>query len=208
MLRQDEVDDRIRRTGSGGSVDIASIERAWCRDRRWVAAILLAHMAPGSELEDLIQEVALTLVRNGHQVRNPESLRPWLRTVAINIARSARRRQRSSRTLPIRSLDELGQDPVDPRREDPPKDGRTRAQAGVARVLEVIDGLPSQYRELLLLRGVRGCTQREIAEILGISERAVESRLARARRSLRRKMGSSPSREWAAQENNGATKPR
>ena len=53
------------------------------------------------------------------------------------------------------------------------------------RILHLARGLPSQYSEPLLLRAVRGLSQREIAETLQLPETTVETRLARARRMLR-----------------------
>ncbi|MCH8896459.1 MAG: sigma-70 family RNA polymerase sigma factor, partial [Proteobacteria bacterium] len=46
------------------------------------------------DLEDLLQEVAMSLVSKISTVRDPRHVRAWLRTVAINAARaSARTRQ-------------------------------------------------------------------------------------------------------------------
>ena len=52
-----------------------------------------------------------------------------------------------------------------------------RAHAAIA-------ALPATLREVLLLRGVEQMTQAETAAILGIGEKAVETRLYRARRRL------------------------
>ena len=39
-------------------------------------------------------------------------------------------------------------------------------------------------REVVLLRGIEGMSQAEVAQILGVTEKAVETRLYRARRQL------------------------
>jgi RNA polymerase sigma-70 factor (ECF subfamily) len=44
------------------------------------------------------------------------------------------------------------------------------------------------YREPLLLKAIEGLSQRQIAEVMGLSEEAVETRLARARRLLRERL--------------------
>ena len=54
-----------------------------------------------------------------------------------------------------------------------------------ARTRRAIDGLPENQRAVVLLARFEGLSQREIAEALGISEGAVESRLVRAMRTLR-----------------------
>ena len=49
---------------------------------------------------------------------------------------------------------------------------------------EGIAKLPLAIREPLILRTIEGLTQAETAEILGISEKAVETRIYRARKAL------------------------
>jgi len=51
-------------------------------------------------------------------------------------------------------------------------------------LLKKIAALPRQLREPLVLRTIEGLTQAETAEILKISEKAVETRLYRARSKL------------------------
>jgi RNA polymerase sigma-70 factor, ECF subfamily len=49
-----------------------------------------------------------------------------------------------------------------------------------------IDGLPDGAREVFMLRDVEGLSTAEAAEVLGVSEDVVKTRLSRARASLRR----------------------
>jgi RNA polymerase sigma-70 factor (ECF subfamily) len=165
------------------SHDSATVDAQWREHRRWVAAVLLAHMPRHVELEDLLQDVALTFVARGHELREPAALRGWLRTVALNTARMAARRVR----LPV--VDTSGEcgdqlpDPAVERRE------RQRdAAAEAEQALRLTRELPDPYREALLLRCVDGLSQKRIAETLGVPETTVETRLARARRMLRDKL--------------------
>ncbi len=52
-----------------------------------------------------------------------------------------------------------------------------------------MERLGAKHREILILRNVKNLTYEEIADILGISVGTVKSRIARARESLRSKLG-------------------
>lgn len=165
-------------TASEGIADL------WKVHRRWLAAVLLAHMPNEADLEDLLQEVALIVMKKRHQLADETRLRPWLRTIAINTARRAAEETDRQRRV---TLDEEGLTEV---RDPAPVRAslRSRVRTELAHVLRLVRRLAPEHKESLLLRGVEGLTQRQIADTLCISEEAVESRLARARRKLRESM--------------------
>ena len=161
------------------AADQDAISSLWRIHRRWVAAILLAYKPRDVELEDLLQEVAVKLVRDVHRLKDPGALRPWLRAVAINAARTAgRRRKVRSQVISTgdgRVLDGPGEMPV----------GEDRGREEGRRLMEIARGLPPEYREPLMLRAVRGLSYRQIADALELPITTVETRLARARRMVR-----------------------
>ena len=63
-------------------------------------------------------------------------------------------------------------------------DEEIHQRAQLRRVEAAIAALPARQREVLVLRSIEGLSQAETAEVLGISGKAVETRLARARRTL------------------------
>ena len=172
-----------RGSPAADSRDSAAVGAQWREHRRWVAVVLLAHMPRHAELEDLLQEVALTLVARGHELREPAALRGWQRTVALNTARMAARRVR----LPVAdSSGDAGDELPDPatERHERQRDAAAEAEQALAMTRQ----LPDPYREALLLRCVDGLSQKQIAETLGVPETTVETRLARARRMLRERL--------------------
>lgn len=161
-----------------------AMHELWATHRRWVAAILLAHMPSDADLEDLLQDVAMKLVRSGPDLKDPAAVRPWLRTVAVNLARTAGRKKKvRQRLLPdyavqARGASEEGEQASDPRSgQEMLEDGRL--------AMRLARSLPEEYREPLLLRAVRGLSYRQIADILGTPITTIETRLTRARRMLR-----------------------
>jgi len=175
--------DLVRRAIAGDSPARAEL---WHRYRSAVAAVALAYR-PRSELEDLVQETALAWVRALGSLRDPERFEPWLLQIARNVARSGARRQRSSVITTIADPDALVALP--PREHD----------ESIARAIAM---LPDEYREPLLLKSVEGLSQRRIAELLGLPETTVETRLVRARRMLREKLESHDAP--ASTESNGS----
>ena len=59
------------------------------------------------------------------------------------------------------------------------------------RVTRAISTLPANLKEPLVLRTIEGLSQAETAEVLGISQKAVETRLYRARARLMEKLNAS-----------------
>jgi RNA polymerase sigma-70 factor (ECF subfamily) len=146
----------------------------WRQHRSWLAAVLAAHAPRGLEVEDLLQETACAFVRGIAELQAPAALRAWLRTIAVHVAVSAARRQGRRREEPVERAELdllLGS-------SGPAHDDGDALRAAIGQ-------LEPDLREALLLRCVRGLSQREIAAALEVPETTVETRLARARRKLR-----------------------
>lgn len=190
----------------GSATDADTVRAVWHAHRRWVAAIVLAHMPREAELEDLLQEVAMRLVRHIGSLNDPAAIRPWLRTTAINVAITAGRRQKVRR----RFFPRLVGDREEVESHDEPAPERSAAREEGKRALELAHALPMEYREPLLLRAVRGMSYRQIADVLGVPVTTVETRLVRARRMLRDAMEQSgakgkDAKKSGSQVNGGAT---
>jgi len=165
-----------------------ALRELWKRNRRWVAAIILAHKPRWSDLEDLLQEVSVSIVRKVGELRDPAAFKPWLRTVAINAARAAARDKSGKfRRLGGESDDDesggvlarvLGG-------ESTPIAARGEASEEARRLMDLAMQLPEGYREPLLLRCVREMSYRQIGELVGLPESTIETRIARGRRMLR-----------------------
>lgn len=185
--------------------DAEAVRALWETHRRWLAAVTLAHMPRAHkqgdpELEDLLQEVAVRVVRTIHTLRDPATLRPWLRTIAVNVARTAGRRRvprlrliRPEESAPTPMAEVAGRDP-----------GETHPGAGSLeegrRAMAAAQRLPAEYAEPLFLRCVRGMSYKQIADVLGVPVTTIETRLARARRMLREELTGAPRTEAAVEQ--------
>jgi RNA polymerase sigma-70 factor (ECF subfamily) len=182
-LRLAGVDEHLASRGddvvAAISGDAEALRRVWNDNRRWIAAVLLAHKPRWADLDDLLQEVAMSLVRKVSEVRDPAALKPWLRTVAMNAAlASARSGRKRARDQGIEDENTYAGRGVTPEsKPEEREEGR--------RLMELAEKLPDGYREPLLLKALHDLSYREIGAILGLPETTIETRIARGRRQLR-----------------------
>jgi len=139
------------------------------------------------DAEDVMQEVLAALARGLARFRGESSLSSWAFVVARRVC-MRRRRRRSGEPeslVPLEAPATGGRGPLDvaDRATDPHE--RLERRELAALLERAIGSLPASQRQVLLLRDVEGLTARETGKVLGLRERAVKSRLHRARAALR-----------------------
>jgi len=136
-------------------------------------AFIRRRVSDDSEAEDILQEVFIRIHRNlccSTEWNKPES---WIYQITRNLIIDHYRRRRESIEIPENL----------PSEEDIPEDD---IESGLALSLkETIDVLPEPYRQALILTEYQGLSQKELAELLGISHSGAKSRVQRAREKLR-----------------------
>jgi len=146
------------------------------RNLRGVYRVALRILADEAEAEDVAQETMLKLWRAAGTLEIGENgVGPWLRRVAANQAIDRLRNRKRF---------EVTDTPPDP--GIAPTQLHEMSENEVAlRVRSAISSLPARQRTALSLFHFEGMGQRDVAAALEISEEAVESLLARARRKLK-----------------------
>jgi RNA polymerase sigma-70 factor (ECF subfamily) len=137
----------------------------------------VARRVSPSDVDDVLQDVFARIQRGLSDLRDDERFGSWV----YQVARSAIAEQRRARTRhPLASDDPLEE-------AAPQSDGEeSSAEQLLARaVVPFIAMLPTPYREALTLTELEGLSQRQAAEMLGISPTAVKSRVQRGRARLR-----------------------
>lgn len=129
-----------------------------------------------AEAEDVAQEALLKLWRSRDALEvGLYGLKPWLRRVVSNLCID---KMRSSQRLTV--TDDV------PEQAEPAKQlAQLEAQDASSRVEGAIKVLPDRQRTALTLFHYEGLSQIEVGRIMGVSDEAVESLLARARRTLK-----------------------
>ncbi|HXX29317.1 MAG TPA: RNA polymerase sigma factor [Myxococcaceae bacterium] len=145
-------------------------------------------------VEDVMQQTYLAAFGALGSFEHTSRFSTWLVRIGLNEALAARRRaSRLSRVPDDAGLDE--EDPVDrlPSNHPSPEDRAGARELG--RLLEhVLDGVSQTYRTVVMLRQVEGLSTGETAEVLGVSEDVVKTRLRRARLLLRERLYASAER--------------
>lgn len=157
------------------------------RYREPIYRIIAGNIGNSDEALDLVQETFVSAHRALARYKPDRPMRPWLATIALNKCRDWRRR-RSVRQLFgfALALDDTGSQIAEDRALP---DAEVADREAMARVSRAIAELPTPLREPLVLHTLDDLSQAETAAILSISEKAVETRIRRARARLAKILG-------------------
>ena len=170
--------------------DIAAFEELVRRYDRNVFRIAQHITQNREDAEDVVQDAFLKAYQNLGQFQGQSKFYTWLVRIAVNEALMRLRRRRPERMV---SLDEDVKTEEDsmPREiaDWTPNPEQQYNQAELKDILSrTIQGLPTSFRTVFVLRDVEGLSTEETAEALGLSIPAVKSRLLRARLQLRERL--------------------
>lgn len=143
------------------------------------------------EARDAAQEVFLKAFENAAGFRPRGRVYTWLYRIAVNHCLNRLRRRQVVRFLSFGAVSPAGEGDeeapaFDPADGAPGPERRLEARRRFQRTRELIDELPPGQRAVLVLAKFEGLSYRRIAEVIGITESAVESRLFRALRRIGR----------------------
>jgi len=132
---------------------------------------------------DVVQETMIKVYRYKDTYSSVAKFSTWVYTIAGNLARTEYRRQRRRN---IFSISDYGEEhktydlPDESYRPDVATDSGIKDEIIQKALLKVKEA----YREAVILRDIEGMTYEEIAEILGVNEGTVKSRINRGRAQL------------------------
>jgi RNA polymerase sigma-70 factor (ECF subfamily) len=154
-----------------------------------LVAVMNHLVGNAAEAEDLAQEVFLRVYRSRKKYRPRSKFSTWLFTIANNLALNAlRSRQRKPVvSLPPQESGPLGPRPAEqivPDRGSGPMQ-RIQRQELAAIVRQALEGLNERQRMAVVLNKFEDMNYAEIAEVMGLTTKAVKSLLSRARTNLR-----------------------
>ena len=142
--------------------------------------------------KDLVQETFLNAYQGLKDFRGDAKVSTWLYTIASRACIRMRRKRKGEPEHEL-SLEEFVPTSEGELRLQIPMGGLSPEEAFQNKELrealdQAIDKLPKKYRMALVLRDMEGLSAKEVGTIMGVNERAVKSRLHRARLFVRREL--------------------
>jgi RNA polymerase sigma-70 factor (ECF subfamily) len=163
--------------------DRESLQELLRRNWGWLRAMLLSRTGRTQELDDILQEVCVKVIRKIGELREPERFRAWLLTMARNAAAEYYR----GKKIVLVRLDEAAIiEPVDT--AVPTPDAALEGGEERQRLLDTIGNLPEKYRETLLMACQGQMTYNEMAATLDVPVTTFQIRLVRARRMVQQQI--------------------
>ncbi len=172
-IEQSEIEQLVERARQGDRDAfgrLALLHRARVRG-------LLHRLAGADRLDDLEQDVFIAAWLNLKKFRGDAAFATWLLRIAVNKARRALKRDR-----PLPALD------IEPRSEAPGPLAHLLLDETRIQLRAAVASLPTRLRTVFQLRFVEGLRGPEIAQVLGVREATVRSRLTAARQTLRARL--------------------
>lgn len=157
--------------------------RVLAQHDRWLRTVAFARLGERAAVDDVMQEVALAVVRQSAPLLDPARVAPWLYRTTIHQCLLYRRKCGRRRKLTDRFVERCPPTDYDVGSPDPLQWLLADERRNLVR--QALARLPRRDSEILLLKYTENWNYQQIARHLGISHSAVEARLFRARGRMR-----------------------
>ncbi len=135
------------------------------------------------DAQEATQDVFVKIYNKIEGFNNKSSLKTWIYRITINHSLDViKSKNRKLRVLFSREYED--NDKID---FDHPGI-KVESKEVVEKIIKEINSLPENQKTALILKGIEGLSQKEIASILKIKEKALESLLSRARANLKKRL--------------------
>jgi RNA polymerase sigma-70 factor (ECF subfamily) len=178
----------VRRVQAG---DTEAFEELVRRYERKVYNITYRLMGNEQDASEALQDAFMRAFRFIGKFQFKSSFFTWLYRIATNVSLSKLRKREKIDTVSIdQPVNEAGDLPFEiPDLKYGPEKLMKQRELRAA-IQEAVDGLPKDYRSVVVLRDLEGLSNEEVSKVLKLSVAAVKSRLHRGRLVLREKLAS------------------
>ncbi len=153
----------------------------------WIYTVIISYVHRKEDAEEISQDTILAALKSLGSFKNQATLKTWVYSIAINKSKDFLKystRQRRHGT--VISLTEDQNQRIPEKAIDYNHPGvHLESQEQMDALFEAINALPENQKTALILAKLDQRSQKEIALIMDISIKAVESLLSRAKKNLR-----------------------
>lgn len=175
-----ETDPELVRRARGGDQRAFSLLMA--RHKHWTYRFVRRYVGDADEAYDVVQDAFVSAMSNLHRYDPERPFDVWLRRIALNKCRDKARREKVRRAFGLsRRGPEETEAVADPTAG---AEDHLASNAALTQLNKAIAALPPALKEPLVLTVLEGLSQKEAGAMLGLSPKAVEVRVYRAKRQL------------------------
>lgn len=149
------------------------------RNWTWLKGLVYSIVSQADQIDDVLQDICIRVIRKIDTLREPERFRPWLAVLARREA--LRFRQRRAKQ-PMQLQEEFAELSGDQKARQSCESMEQKELYG--QIITAIQSLPEKYRQVFMLQHSGDLTYGQIAEILDVPVTTVQIRLVRARRMI------------------------
>jgi RNA polymerase sigma-70 factor, ECF subfamily len=184
------VSDELALVQAAKQGDVGAFEQLVKRYDRNIFRIAQHITQNREDAEDVVQDAFLKAYENLDQFQGNSKFYTWLVRIAVNESLMKLRRRKTSKTVSMDEDVETEEGSMPREFADwSPNPEQQYGQSELGEILrKTIQGLPTSFRTVFVLRDVEGLSTEETAEMLDLSIPAVKSRLLRARLQLRERL--------------------
>lgn len=155
-----------------------------------VYSTILSYTKNEEDAEELLQDVFVTLFDSANKFKNDASVSTWIYRIAVNKCLDFLRRMNSQKRKGIFSSffsKDSGETIIEPIDFVHPRVKLENAEDAKL-LFRVLDELTENQKTVFILTQIDGLPQQEVADIMKLSRKSVESLLQRAKASMREKL--------------------
>ena len=175
-----EPDSELVRRARAG--EQRAFSQLMARHKHWVYRFVRRYVGDADEAYDVTQDAFVAAMANLHRYDAARPFDAWLRRIALNKCRDRARREAVRRAF---GLSRRGPEETEQVADTAAGADQSLAAGAALKALDAaIAALPAALRDPLVLTALEGLSQKEAGEVLGLSAKAVEVRVYRAKRQL------------------------
>ena len=159
--------------------DKDALQLLFVRNWTWLKGIVYSIMGNADQVDDVLQDICVRVIKKIDSLREPERFRPWL---AVLARREALKYRQHRAKQPMQLQEEFAELAGDQKARQSFENIEQKEFYG--QIIVAIRSLPEKYRQVFMLQHSGDLTYGQIAEILDIPITTVQIRLVRARRMI------------------------